>query len=152
MSRGVRAHRSSGCRYDWQYVWGALQVGGVGSDSLYTNGVRGETSISFLEQISKRDPHAIHVMIWDGAAFHPKNMDNRMPDNVVVLRQPPYSPELNPVEKLWDMLRDSLCNRRWKSLDDLLNAATKWLSSFWTQPEQILSLVGDGLMRHQANV
>ena len=51
-------------------------------------------------------------MIWDGASFHPDNLDPRIPDNVVVLRQPPYSPELNPVEKLWDMLRDWLCNRR----------------------------------------
>lgn len=152
VTRGVRAHKSSDCRYDWQYVWGALQVGGGGSEFLYTNGVSGETSISFLEQISKRDPYAIHVMIWDGASFHPKNMDKRMPDNVVVLRQPPYSPELNPVEKLWDMLRDSLCNRRWESLDHLLEAASRWLAEFWDTPEQILSLVGNGWMRQQANV
>ena len=51
VTRGVRAHKSSDCRYDWQYVWVALEVGGGGSEFLYTNGVSGETSISFLEQI-----------------------------------------------------------------------------------------------------
>lgn len=151
VTRGVRAHKNSSCRYDWQYVWGALQVGGGGSEFLYTNRADGDVSTAFLNQISKRDPYAIHIMIWDGASFHPKNMDERIPDNVVVLRQPPYSPELNPVEKLWDMLRDSLCNRRWNSLEQLLAAATRWLEKFWNTPEQILSLVGDGWMRQQAN-
>ena len=101
-------------------------------------------SAAFLQQISKRDPCAIHIMIWDGASFHPGNTDARIPDNVVVLRQPPHSPELNSVEKLWDMLRDWLCNRRWHSLDELLEAATYWLKKFWNTPEQILSLVGNG--------
>jgi transposase len=70
---------------------------------------------------------------------------------VAVLRQPPYSPEPNPVERLWDMLRDALCNRSWKSLDELLEAATRWLREFWNEPGRILSLVGDGWMRDQAN-
>ena len=151
VSRGVRAHKSSSCRYDWQYVWGALQVGGGGSEFLYTNRADGDMSAAFLEQISQRDPYAIHVVIWDGASFHPSNTDPRIPDNVVVLRQPPYSPELNPVEKLWDMLRDWLCNRRWDSLDGLMDAATLWLKKFWEAPDRILSLVGDGWMAHQAN-
>jgi Transposase and inactivated derivatives len=151
VTRGVRAHKSSRCRYDWQYIWGALQVGGGGSEFLYTNGADGDVSAAFLQQISNRDPYAIHIMIWDGASFHPENTDPRIPDNVVVLRQPPYSPELNPVEKLWDMLRDELCNRRWGSLTELLEASTRWLKSFWSEPARVLSLVGNGWMRTQAN-
>lgn len=151
VSQGVRAHKSSSCRYDWQYIWGALQIGGGGSEFLYTNRADGDVSAAFLRQVSQRDPYAVHIVIWDGASFHPRNADPRLPDNVVVLRQPPYSPELNPVEKLWDMLRDWLCNRRWKSLDDLLEAATHWLGKFWGEPRRILSLVGDGWMLDQAN-
>lgn len=151
VKRGVRAHKSSSCRYDWQYIWGALQVGGGGSEFLYTNRADGDVSAAFLKQISQRDLYAIHIVIWDGASFHPENTDPRIPDNVVVLKQPPYSPELNPVEKLWDMLRDWLCNRRWGSLDDLLEAATHWLRKFWEAPRRILSLVGGGWMLHQAN-
>ena len=71
-------------------------------------------SVAFLEQISQRDPYAIHVMIWD-------------------------------------MLGDELCDRSWKSLDELVNAATRWLREFWARPDQILSLVGAGWMRSQAN-
>ena len=34
VTRGVRAHKSSSIRYEWQYIWGALQIGGGGSLSL----------------------------------------------------------------------------------------------------------------------
>ena len=75
VTRGIRAHKSGDCRYDWQYVWAALGVSGGGSEFLYTNGADGDTSAAFLRQISNRDPYAIHVMIWDGAPFHPGNTD-----------------------------------------------------------------------------
>ena len=151
VTRGVRAHKSSSIRYEWQYIWGALQIGGGGSEFLYTNGADGDVSATFLKQISERDPYAIHIMIWDGASFHPQNSDKRIPENVVVLRQPPYSPELNPVERLWDQLRDELCNRRWNSLADLLNTATRWLKEFWETPQRVMSLIGKGWMLDQAN-
>ena len=95
--RGVRAHKNSRCRYDWQYIWAALQIGGGGSEFFYSNKADQDMSGIFLEQISQRDPYAIHIVIWDGAGFHPRNGDERIPSNVVVLRQPPYSPEVNPV-------------------------------------------------------
>ncbi len=79
---------------------------------FYTNKADCDVSADFLAQISNRDPGAIHIVIWDGAGFHPQAGDARIPDNVVVVRQPPYSPELNPVERLWDQLRDGLCNRK----------------------------------------
>ena len=149
--KGVRVHKDSRCRYDWQYIWAALQIGGGGSEFLYTNKADSDMSAVFLKQISLRDPMAVHAVVWDGAGFHPENGDPRIPSNVVVLRQPPYSPELNPVERLWDMLRDGLCNRSWQSLDDLLEAATRWLKDFWSEPSRVLSLVGDGWIRVQAN-
>ena len=151
VTRGVRAHKSSLCRYDWQYIWAALQVGGGGSEFLYTNKADQDLSAAFLEQISQRDPGAVHLVIWDGAGFHPENGDERIPENVVLLRQPPYSPELNAVEKLWDQLRDALCNRSWKNLDELLEVATSWLREFWEDPKRIFSLIGDGWMLNQAN-
>lgn len=151
VTRGVRAHKSSLCRYDWQYIWGALQIGGGGSEFLYTNKVDADMSAQFLKQISQRDPYAIHMVIWDGAGFHPENGDARIPDNVVVMKQPPYSPELNPVEGLWDQLRDALCNRSWRSLDHLLKESTRWLKSFWETPSRIYSLIGRGWMLDQVN-
>lgn len=151
VSRGVRAHKDNRCRYDRQCVWAALQIGGGGSEFVYTNKADGDMSAAFLKQMSQRGPYAVHAVIWDGAGFHPENADTRIPENVVVLRQRPYSPELNPVENLWDMLRDELCIRRWGSLEEMLGATTRWLELFWEEPSRCLSLVGDGRMLYQAN-
>lgn len=151
VTRGVKAHKNSQIRYQWRYVWAALEVDGTESAYLYTDGADTEFSLSFLEQISRKDPDSEHVVIWDGAGFHPNGNHERIPDNVTVLKQPPYSPELNCVEKLWDRLRDGLCNRAWRNLDQLLEQATRWLKDFWQSPEQIQSLVGQGWLLHQTN-
>lgn len=151
VSKGVRATKDSTISYQWQYVWAALQIGGGGSEYLYSDKADGDFTASFLEQISRRDPGAVHVVIWDGAGFHLQSKDSRIPANVAVLTQPPYSPELNPVEKLWDMMRDGLCNRRWKSLEHLLQEATRWLREFWSEPSKTYSLIGQGWMLHQTN-
>jgi transposase len=47
---------------------------------------------------------------------------------------PPYSPELNPVEGLWDQLKDSLCNRVFPSLSDQRDVIVSWLQSWWEIP------------------
>lgn len=151
ITRGVKAHKNSRIRYQWRYVWGAVEVDGDESAYLYTDGADTEFSLSFLEQISRKDPDSEHVVIWDGAGFHPGGTHERIPCNLTVLKQPPYSPELNCIEKLWDMLRDGLCNRTWKDIDHLLEQATRWLKDFWETPERIHSLVGQGWLLHQTN-
>ena len=84
----------------------------IESAYLYTDGADTEFSLSFLDQISRKDPDAKHVVIWDGSGFHPNGTHERIPENVTILKQPPYSPEPNcSIEKLWEMLRDGLCNR-----------------------------------------
>ena len=59
----------------------------------------------FLEEFSRQlDPDVHAVLIWDGAGYHTSHAVV-MPANVSVLRLPPYSPELNPIENLWHYLR-----------------------------------------------
>ena len=151
VTRGVKAHKNSRISYQWRYVWGAVEIDGSESAYLYTNGADTEFSLSFLEQISRKDPNDEHVVIWDGAGFHPRGGHERIPENATVLRQPPHSPELNCIEKLWDMLRDGLCNRSWRDIDELLEHATKWLKDFWEDSQRIHSLVGEGWLLNQAN-
>jgi glutamate mutase epsilon subunit len=84
------------------------------------------------------------VLIQDGAGFHLPNSHARLPDNVRVLTLPAYSPELNPVEKLWDQIKDVLCNRAFKNLDELRAFITSWLEGFWADAQRAFSLIGRG--------
>ena len=65
------------------------------------------------------DPGAHAVLIVDQAGWHltPKLA---IPDNITVLALPPRSPELNPVENVWQFMRDNwLSNRIFKSYEDI---------------------------------
>ena len=57
---------------------------------------------------------AIAVLTCDGAGWHQPGGALVVPDNIVLLRLPPYSPELNPMENVWDYLRQNkLCALVW---------------------------------------
>jgi transposase len=100
--------------------------------------------------LGAHDPQAPHVLIWDGAGFHPADGTAGLPDNVRLLAFPPYSPELNPVEKLWDQLKDGLCNEAYASLAALEQTLTELLRPFWQEPERVGSLIGPGWLWRQS--
>ena len=79
----------------------------------------------FLAQMSRELPPDVHaVLIWDGAGFHTAGAV-RVPENITLLKLPPYSPELNPVENLWHYLRSHhWSNRSYRDYDELFDAAT----------------------------
>ena len=66
------------------------------------------------------DAHA--VVILDGASWH-KSHGLVVPSNITLLALPPYSPELNPVERVWHFLRSHwLANSVFRSLADIMDA------------------------------
>jgi transposase len=89
-------------------------------------------------------------VLWDGAGFHPQDGAAGLPENVRLLPLPPYSPELNPLEGLWDQLKDQLCNKVYASLRALENAITDFLRPFWENPERVRDLIGNGWLLSQA--
>ena len=88
---------------------------------MFADGVSLDMSHAFLRQVSTRDPEAVHVVIWDQAGFH-QNTDTKLdqlPPNVRIISLPPYSPELNPVEKLGDLITDRIGNILYDILSDI---------------------------------
>ena len=65
-------------------------------------------------------PDEFKILILDNGAFH-KTKALKVPKNIKLLFIPPYSPELNPAEKMWQYLKDKLANRIFKTIDDLSN-------------------------------
>jgi hypothetical protein len=138
-------------RYPWGYLFGALQVGGGGTHFCYCPAARLEMCQAFLQQLAAREPEAIHVVLWDGAGFHPGDGAPDLPANGRVIAFPPYSPELNPVEKLWDQVKDRICNQPFGSLRALEPVMTDFLWAFWEDARRVASLVGQGWLPTQAD-
>jgi len=136
--------------YQWEYVYGAVEVVAGETQFQFMPTVRLDLSSGFLEQIAQSDPTAEHVVIWDGAGFHPTSAAKHLPARIHLLPLRPYSPELNPVEGLWDQMKDGLCNRVFPTLDALEDALTVALRPFWQDQQRALSLVFDW-MHTQAN-
>jgi transposase len=137
--------------YEWGYVFGALQVGGAGAaEFFYCPTANQESSRLFLHQVAARDPEANHVVIGDGAGFHPGDGAPKLPPTARLLALPPYSPELNPVEKLWDQLKDRLCNQPFNSLRALEAVMTDFLRDVWQDARRVGRLIGDGWLRAQS--
>jgi transposase len=79
---------------------------------------------TFLELFSQAIPENEHaVMVWDGAGFHTSG-SLTVPENVSLVKLPPYSPELNPIENLWHYLKSHFwSNRAYDDYDALEKAA-----------------------------
>lgn len=86
----------------------------------------------WLEAFSaSRAPGVFSILVLDNGAFH-KARRLKVPDNVGLLFQPPYSPELNGAERMWTRLKKACANRIFKTLDHLsdhLAACIKALSA-----------------------
>ncbi len=148
--RGQRVVLAREQRYEWEYVYGAVAVVQGQAQFQFLPSVSLELSRGFLQQIAQSDPKAEHVVIWDQAGFHPRPGDATLPARIHLLPLPPYSPELNPVEGLWDQTQDVTCNRHFADLDHLEEALTEALRPFWETPARALSLVHHWL-HDQAN-
>ena len=95
-----------------------------------------------LAEISRNVAAGAHaVLVCDGAGWHQTGGRLAVPDNISLLHLPPYSPELNPVENVWDYLRDSkLSNCVFDTYDIIVDrccAAWNWLIE---TPDRIRSI------------
>jgi len=149
--RGTRVVKLAQQKYEWGYLYGALDVVQGSVQFCFLPSVSLELTKTFLEQIAASDPEAEHIIIWDQAGFHYRAGDPRVPGRIHLLTLPPYSPELNPIEKLWDCIKDSITNRVYRSLGQIEQRLTEALRPYWESVALVKRLVGKGWLHTQAN-
>lgn len=97
-------------------------------------------TLHLLEISAAVDPGAHAVVILDQAGWH-MSKKLAVPDNITLLPLPPYSPELNPVENIWQYLRDNwLSNRTFRSYDDILALCCDAWNRLIERPWKIISI------------
>ena len=81
----------------------------------------------------------MHIIQVDNGGFH-SFLNLSIPENVVLLFQPAYSPELNPIERLWGYLKEQLKWLRFEQIEELRESVRKELKKL--TKEIIASLTG----------
>lgn len=72
----------------------------------------------FLNKFSALDKQEFKLLLLDNGAFH-KAGRLVIPHNIYLLFLPPYSPELNPAEKIWAVIKKHLTNKAFKTMAEL---------------------------------
>ncbi len=94
----------------------------------------------FLEYVSKEYSHSFIIMQVDGASWH-RSQHLQLPENIRLIFQPPYSPEVNAVEHIWEELREKhFSNRIFPSLDALQDHLCTALNELSSETTTVRSL------------
>ncbi len=105
---------------EFRYEYAAVSPWSGELDYMTSEKMNTKNMSGFLKHVSERHTQDFIVMVLDGSPSH-RGKELEVPENMALVFLPPYSPELNPVEQLWNVLRrDYFANM----VFDSLNAAT----------------------------
>ncbi len=94
----------------------------------------------FLEHVAKTFQDYFIVMQVDQAGWH-QAKDLKVPENIRLIPQPPYSPELNPTEHVWEQLREKeFPNLACSSLEEVVDKLCEGPSQLESEPEQLRTM------------
>ena len=122
--KGTRPRMKRDQRHASAYIFGAVCPARDVGAALVMPYVNIEAMNLHLIEIAKEVPQGIHaIVIIDGAGWHLVGGELKVPDNISLLRLPPYSPELNAQENIWQFLRQNfLAGRIFDSYEDIVDA------------------------------
>lgn len=139
--RGSRPSAPKDQRTAYAYIFGAICPEKGKGAGLVLPRCDSEAMSLHLAEISQCVDLGSHaVLILDGAGWHSAH-DVIVPRNITLLTLPPCAPELNPVENVWQFLRDNwLGDRIFRSYDDIVERCCRAWNRLIEQPWKIMSL------------
>lgn len=106
-------------------------------------GTTSEIFYNYIVEFSKHRTHELKIIVIDNAGFHSLSK-YEIPQNIVFVRIPPYSPELNHSEKIWAYIKQFYKNKVFENLENV----KLWLLDFirnHLSVDKILSITFDKL-------
>ena len=126
----------------YTYAFAAVSPHDGALDSLILPVVNATTMSLFLEEVAARHADEFLLLVLDGAGWH-QAADLKIPDNMRLVRLPPYSPELNPAEHLWEEIREKwFTNLVFQELDGVEDVLEDALRTLENDPKRVASLAG----------
>ncbi len=140
--RGSRPRAPRDQRYAWAYVFGAVcPAHGLGAGLVLPEVNAAAMNLHLAETGRHVAPGAHAVVVLDGAGWHQTGGRFRIPGNLSLLHLPPYSPELNPAENVWQYSRQNYLSNRFFDTDDTtVDACCDAWNALMAKPERIRSI------------
>ena len=137
---GVRPEVIGAMVREYVYVFGAVSPKDGCHDSLVLPFANTEAMSIFLEEVGHRHSDEHILMFMDQAGWH-KTKALKIPRNIEIAYLPPYSPDLNPQEQIWDELREKFFgNKLFKSIKAVIDNAVKGLQVLESLRERLKSI------------
>ena len=145
--KGSRPTAVKQTEYEWCYLFGAVCPTTGASSAMLAPTVNTRYMNEHLRFISEQAGDDRHVvLVLDNAGWH-VSQQLKVPKNITPLFLPPYSPELNPAERIWAYLKSHyLSNRVYADYDELFNAC----GQAWNQLDEtrLMSLTHTDWITH----
>ena len=126
----------------WAYLFGAVcPARGVGAGLVLPHANVHAMNLHRQEISTQVSQGGFAVLTLDGAGWHQLGDRLVVPDNIGLLHLPPYSPELNPVENIWEFLRgNDLSNRIYATYEAIVDACCDAWNKLIASPDRIRSI------------
>ena len=139
---GVRPDVPKQVVREYTYAFAAVSPHDGTLDSLILPEVNTEMMSLFLEEVSIRHSEEFIMMFMDQAGWH-RARDLQIPENMKLLWLPAYSPQCNPVEHLWEEIREKWFeNKVFDSLDSVEDTLVSALAILEKDKKKVLGLTG----------
>ena len=139
--RGTRPRAVKQQQFEYAYIFGAVCPATGATEALILPSINMEGMREHLSLISQRTERGRHVVIIvDGAGFHQEYLADEF-ENLTIIKLPPYSPELNPIEQVWSWIRQHcLANQCFKDYDDIVSKVCAGWNHFLTSCERVTKM------------
>lgn len=145
--KGIRPKAPTQIVRAFVYVYTAVCMALGKMTSLILPFANTEMMSLFLEYVAEDFKDFFVIMLVDQAGWHTAKK-LKIPENIRLLPQPSHSPELNPIEHVWEDLREkAIPNRAFRSLDQLEEALCKRLIELENDPDKVRSMTNFPYLR-----
>jgi transposase len=140
---GVRPEVNTQLIREYEYAFAAVSPPQDGTlDTLVLPAVNAEAMSVFLAEVSRRHRDELLLLVLDGAGWH-RAKRLPVPANMRLVFLPPWSPQLNPVEHVWDEVREKwFANRVFASMEAVENQLVIALATLEADAPRVTSLTG----------
>lgn len=125
-------------QFECYYRYGAVEPKTGESFFLELPNLNAQCFQTYLDEFSKAYADSFNVMILDRGKFH-QAQRLKIPHNVALVFIPPYSPELNPIERLWEDIKDEISDELYPTIQALTDRVASILNRYTKEEIQSLT-------------